>query len=323
MPRLGGLCYVALSTQGKQMDLRDLLDVKAICDAGSFRKAAEVLGVTQPTLSNRVAYLEDKLAARLFERDRGRSRPTQLAEVIAARVEAIGTEATLLAKDIERLAAGRTGLVRIGLGPAPGRVWLIDAIARITAEYPQIALSLTIGDSKTLAERLLERALDIVVCHTIEAAGPVITVEQELESDNIIVAHPKHAMFNGPEPTVAEVIQRYPMAIPVLEQRYLDHAKREHGIDVTRLPGYVVCSDLGLLLQLVSSRPWYFTAGPEFGFAPDLAAGRLRRLPTPVPLKHRVAIHTNRDSLPLAAVTNVQRILLEVFPSLVVKAGRG
>ncbi|MBK6350499.1 MAG: LysR family transcriptional regulator [Proteobacteria bacterium] len=38
------------------MDVSDLLDIKAICDAGSYRKAAETLGVTQPTLSNRIAY---------------------------------------------------------------------------------------------------------------------------------------------------------------------------------------------------------------------------------------------------------------------------
>ena len=42
------------------MDVSDLLDIKAICDAGSYRKAAETLGVTQPTLSNRIAYLEGK-----------------------------------------------------------------------------------------------------------------------------------------------------------------------------------------------------------------------------------------------------------------------
>mgnify|MGYP003403565181 CR=1 FL=1 len=45
------------------MDVSDLLDIKAICDAGSYRKAAEALGVTQPTLSNRIAYLEGKLGA--------------------------------------------------------------------------------------------------------------------------------------------------------------------------------------------------------------------------------------------------------------------
>ena len=70
------------------MDLRDLLDVKAVCDAGSFRKAAQSIGVSQPTLSNRIAYLEDRLGARLFDRDHSRSRPTQLAEIIASRVAA-------------------------------------------------------------------------------------------------------------------------------------------------------------------------------------------------------------------------------------------
>ncbi len=40
------------------LDFRDLLAVKAVCDTGSFRKAAKELGVTQPTLSNRVAQLE-------------------------------------------------------------------------------------------------------------------------------------------------------------------------------------------------------------------------------------------------------------------------
>jgi len=305
------------------MDLRDLLDVKAICDAGSFRKAAEALGVTQPTLSNRVAYLEDKLAARLFDRDRGRSRPTQLAEAIAARVEAIGKDATLLTRDIERLAAGRTGLVRIGLGPAPGRVWLIDAIAQVTAQYPHISLSVVIGSTQELTERLLHRELDIVVCHTMEATNPAIAVEQELEAENIIVAHPDHAIFRGPEPGLGQIIQSHPMAIPVLEQRYRDIVQQKFGIDVTRLPGSVICSDFELLVRLVTNRPWYFTAGPDFAFAPELASGRLKRLPTPVPFKHRVAIHTNRDALPLTAVTNVQQIIRDIFPTIVAKSSCG
>ena len=89
------------------MDVSDLLDIKAICDAGSYRKAAETLGVTQPTLSNRIAYLEGKLGARLFDREHGRSRPTELATLIANRAGIIGREAALLSKDIVRLAAGQ------------------------------------------------------------------------------------------------------------------------------------------------------------------------------------------------------------------------
>ena len=67
------------------MNVRDFLDVRVICETGSLRKAAVVLGVTQPTLSNRIAHLEDQLGAPLFDRSRGQSQPTDLALFIARR----------------------------------------------------------------------------------------------------------------------------------------------------------------------------------------------------------------------------------------------
>ena len=87
------------------MNVRDLLDVKVICESGSLRKAALVLGVTQPTLSNRIAHLEDQLGSRLFDRSRGQSRPTDLALFIAGRSDAISVEASRLVQDIRRVAA--------------------------------------------------------------------------------------------------------------------------------------------------------------------------------------------------------------------------
>jgi DNA-binding transcriptional LysR family regulator len=295
------------------MDLRDLLDVKAICDAGSFRKAAQFLGVSQPTLSNRIAYLEDRLGARLFERDRSRSRPTQLAEIIASRVAAIGQDTALLAKEIARLAAGRIGIVRMGFGPAPGRILLDKVIALTTAQHPDLSISLAFGSTHQLGDQLRNRDLDIVVSHPFESPHPSILVEHEVEVGNIIVAHPKHAMFKGAEPRIRDVVLKTPMAIPVLEKRYQDFVLSKFGIDVNSLRGSVICSDFELLIRLVTSRPWYFTAGPAFAFAPELASGKLRRLATPVPFGHRVAIHTNREALSLPAVANVQKIVREVF----------
>ena len=52
---------------------------QAIAEAGSFRRAAERLGVTQPTLTVQIAAMEEVLATTLFERQRNGVVPTPLA----------------------------------------------------------------------------------------------------------------------------------------------------------------------------------------------------------------------------------------------------
>ena len=51
------------------MNVRDVLDAKLICETGSPRKAAVVLGVAQPTLGNRIAHREDQIGVPLLDTD--------------------------------------------------------------------------------------------------------------------------------------------------------------------------------------------------------------------------------------------------------------
>jgi len=298
------------------MDVRDLLDIKAICDAGSYRKAAEVLGVTQPTLSNRIAYLEGKLGAQLFDREHGRSRPTELAVLIADRAEIIGRDAELLSKDIVRLASGQAGVVRIGMGPAPGRALFGSIVERVATQLPEAAMEIVFGSTRALADQLQARDLDIAICHPIESPGSNVTCDLQLETDNVIVAHPEHAIFLDAPTGIGEILRKYPMAVPFLEQRYVDLTRQFYSVDVAQLPGRVMCSDFESLVQLVMASPRYFTAGPVFAFAPEIEAGRLRVLDTRVPFNHQVAVHTNTDAYPIPAVGRVLDIIREVFKTL-------
>jgi DNA-binding transcriptional LysR family regulator len=298
------------------MDVRDFLDIKAICDAGSYRKAAEVLGVTQPTLSNRIAYLEDKLGAQLFDREHGRSRPTELAVVIADRAEIIGRDAALLSKDIVRLASGQAGVVQIGMGPAPGRTLFGSIVERVATQLPEAAIEIVFGSTRALADQLQARDLDIAICHPIESPGSNVTCDLQLETDNVIVAHPEHAIFLDAPTGIGEILRKYPMAVPFLEQRYVDLTRQFYSVDVAQLPGRVMCSDFESLVQLVMASPRYFTAGPVFAFAPEIEAGRLRVLDTRVPFNHQVAVHTNTDAYPIPAVGRVLDIIREVFKTL-------
>ncbi len=180
------------------MNVRDLLDVGVICETGSLRKAATVLGITQPTLGNRIAHLEDQLGAPLFDRSRGQSRPTDLALFIAGRAASLSDDAKRLTREIRRVATGNTGLVRIGLGPTPTRLLLASIVADINERWPGISLEMVSGYTAQLAEALLQRELDLLVCPPMDVRHDAIASEPLLETDIVVVVGADHPMQSRP-----------------------------------------------------------------------------------------------------------------------------
>src|SRR3954462_2082250 len=100
------------------MDIRSLRQVGAVREYGSFAKAADALGVSQPNLSKSVARLEDQLKLKIFDRTRKGSSLTPVGEMIVERAGAVIAEARDLERDAALLAGGETGTVRIGFSSA-------------------------------------------------------------------------------------------------------------------------------------------------------------------------------------------------------------
>jgi len=297
------------------LNVRDFLDVKAICETGSLRKAAVALGVTQPTLSNRIAHLEDQLGAPLFDRSRGPSQPTDLALFIARRAATMADEAGRLIEETTRLASGKGGLIRIGVSPVPSRILFPDIVIGIANQFPDISLDVLSAPTSQLAEGLLESKLDMIVCPALEGDHPGTACELLLETDIIVVARPGHPLCADPPATIAELF-KYPIALPISEKHYLDAVKRDFGIDIDNLPGRILCSDPSMLARIIERSERLFTAAPRFYFSPEIDAGLLSIVATPVPLRHSLFLHWNRDAYPLPAVIQVQAAIRKAFASL-------
>ena len=297
------------------MNVRDLLDVRVICETGSLRKAATVLGITQPTLGNRIAHLEDQLGAPLFDRSRGQSRPTDLALFIAGRAETLSEDAKRLTREIRRVASGNTGLVRIGLGPAPTRLLLAGIVARINDRWPNISLEMVSGHTAQLADALLRRDLDLLVCPPLDVRQETIASEPLLETGIVIIVSAGHPMLAEPPSDISGLFE-HPIAIPFLETRYLSILRDDYGIDLNAQAGRVVCSDFEMLVRVVANSSRFFTAGPRFAFAKEIEAGQLRVVDLDVPFKHIIRLHTNRDAYPLPAVTQVTDIIRQSFADI-------
>ena len=293
------------------MNLRDLLDVKAICDTGSFRKAAEQRGVSQPTLSNRVAHLEGQIGARLFERSRGRSEPTDLARFIASRADRIAVQGEVLLREVTRAARGQDGIVRLGIGAGLGEYVIGPLVMRTAERMPRVALEFHSGSTEQVGEWLRQRTIDLAVCAPIEPPSPRVVAIATAETRMVVVANPQHPMFRRAAPEIGELFQ-YPFALPFTESRYLDLARQHYGLDLLALPGRVMCSGYEPILRLLRASTSHFSAGPEFAFRGDLRSGQLRALEQELPFGYVFGTYVNRDAYPFPAVREVQAILGDI-----------
>lgn len=298
------------------MKIRDLLDIKVICDAGSLRKAAEVLGISQPTLGSRLARLEDVLGAPLFDRSPGgHAQPTDLARFIAARVASVADESQRISIDVMRHASGQGGLVRIGVGEAPAHALMGDIIVSLAVQRPRLSLSVLTAPSGQHSEHLRRGEIDLSICHPIEGHDDIIVSEPLLESRIVVVAHPDHPFCSHPPASLAELAQAR-LALPFLEPRYEAIFERDYGLDVNDLSGRIVCSSLDLLMEILIKDPTFISAGPEFSFTRELSAGHLRVVPMPIPFNHLIHLHALREAYPLPAVAWVRDVIRQAFADM-------
>jgi DNA-binding transcriptional LysR family regulator len=71
-----------------------------------------------------------------------------------------------------------------------------------------------------------------------------------------------------------------------------------------------------MLARIVQKSSRVFTAAPRFYFSPELDAGLLRVVDTPVPMRHSLYLHWNRDAFPLPAIERARDAIRKAFATL-------
>jgi DNA-binding transcriptional LysR family regulator len=101
------------------IEFRHLAALVAIAEEGSFRAAGERLGYVQSAISQQLAFLERTLGIRLIERGPGTG-PVALTppgELLLRHFEEILARLSAARADVDALADGRAGMVRLGVSP--------------------------------------------------------------------------------------------------------------------------------------------------------------------------------------------------------------
>lgn len=146
-----------------KVDPKHLSQLSMIVEAGSFQKAADRLGLTQPALSRNMQALESRLGTDLFRRDGRRSIPNKLGLHLARNGLAIrqAEEQALIA--VGKSVQGTVGELRIGAPPIVAGRFLTDALSAFMRKHPACSVELRTGLVNELRAMLSRGQIDLVL----------------------------------------------------------------------------------------------------------------------------------------------------------------
>jgi DNA-binding transcriptional LysR family regulator len=174
------------------LELRYLAALEAVGREASFSRAADALGYTQSAVSQQISRLEHVTGQRLIERPGG-PRPVSLTHagrLLLGHAEAIGARLASAAADLDALASGTAGVLRVGCYQSVGARLLPPVLRDFTAAWPQVEVRLTETQDDGQLLREVERGeLDLTFVVFPLVTGPFEAIEL-LEDPYVVVVRP-------------------------------------------------------------------------------------------------------------------------------------
>lgn len=145
------------------MEIRTLRYFLAVAREENMTRAAEILHVTQPTLSKALKSLEDELGRKLFIRHSFSIRLTEEGVLLRNRAEDLINMADKIEKEFISLDDISGGELYLGLAESYQIRYLARIIKEFKTRYPNLHYHITSGDTEQIADKLDKGLLDFLV----------------------------------------------------------------------------------------------------------------------------------------------------------------
>lgn len=143
--------------------LQQLRIIKAIASEKSFTRAAEILFISQPSLSKQVKKLESHLGIMLINREYNKVSLTEAGKLFlhySERILALCEESCRALNDLKN---GDRGNLTVGASQTIGTYLMPRILALFAQNYPQINLKIQVDSTRMIAKNVLNREIDIAV----------------------------------------------------------------------------------------------------------------------------------------------------------------
>jgi len=275
------------------MTLEQLRIFVAVAERLHMTRAAEHLHLTQSAVSAAVTALETRYGMKLFDRVGRGLALNSVGEAFLPEARAVLARAEAARSLLDDLAGLKRGSLSIYASQTIAAYWLPPHMARFHQSYPEIELSLRIGNTHQVIEALSAGEVELGL---VEGAEDAPQLERSaIGSDRLILAAaPDHPMAGRRHPLTASDIGQLALALREIGSgtRSEFEAHLPEGIKTDELNVALTLPSNEALLTVVTTSH-LVTAISELAARPLIEAGRLVQLPLDLPqrpfyhLRHR------------------------------------
>ncbi|MET7947709.1 LysR family transcriptional regulator [Micromonospora sp. NPDC005324] len=297
------------------MQLHQLRYFVAVAEVRHFTQAADIVGITQPSLSKQIHALEADLGAPLFERLRGNIALTAAGEVLLPLATRILADVETATREVQELVGLRRGRVRLGATPSLATSLAPPVLRRFRDAHPTIDLRVEEGGSQDLVRDLLRGDLDLaLIIMPAQGADPGLRVDPILRESLVVASVGEVTTASTTGELRITDLRDQPM---VMFREGYD--LRDATIQACREAGFepTFAVDGGEMDAVLS----FVEAGLGIALVPGIVLARrpgVRITPLAPPgVRRTIAVARRRDVVPTHAGRELRRILLDYIQAAI------
>jgi DNA-binding transcriptional LysR family regulator len=187
------------------MDIRHLEYFSEVARHRSFTKAAQVLHVTQPTISKMIKVLEEELGVTLFCRSARQIELTDAGAAVFNQAQQILSSFQNLTFELDDVMNIKKGSIKIGLPPIASSSIFPRIIGEFNKAYPEISLQILEVGSKVVEHGIEDGTLDIGVVCTLPTKEGAFDMFSVVKDPLMVVVHPEHRLAGKETVGLAEL----------------------------------------------------------------------------------------------------------------------
>ncbi len=191
-----------------------LFRFKAIADAGSLRRAADTLHITQPALTRSLKQLETHYGKPLVERHARGVRPTVFGQKLMATISRLARDWDLAEMELMSEGSAINGVLRVSTGPLWTAVALPVIATRLQRLYPNLSLEIGYLSGDAAMTALFEGRLDVIFggLQTVDRTHSGIVAHQFTSVRDRVIARHDHPIHDR-RPDDYDALHDYPWII--------------------------------------------------------------------------------------------------------------